>query len=375
MKRFPISRCAASVGIAGIVFAGCGGPVSPIVAPVAPDSPTTHAARKACPQVQRGEPECLALILDAKGRAGISGWGPSNIQARYKLPSKTNGSGQVVALVDAGDNPDVAGDIANYRSQFGLPGAKFHKYNQEGQQKNYPSYTGWSVEIDLDAEMVSATCPLCTIYLIEANTSESSDLEAAELEAVKLGAHVVSNSWLCEGSLTCVDQRDFDTPGVTYLGASGDGGSSGTGAPAAFGSVAAIGGTVLSQKGSKYREVAFGASGGGCVTGIEKPKWQHDTFCASRLANDAAAVAWNVAEYDSFDGGWFAIGGTSVSTPLLAGVFGLAGNGAKQNGGRTFWQKAHHKYLYPISDDGCAYSNGRYNTCTGWGTPDGIAAF
>jgi subtilase family serine protease len=82
-----------------------------------------------------------------------------------------------------------------------------------------------------------------------------------------------------------------------------------------------------------------------------------------------------VAEYDSFDGGWFAIGGTSVSTPLLAGVFGLAGNGAKQNGGRTFWQKAHHKYLYPISDDGCAYSNGRYNTCTGWGTPDGIAAF
>jgi subtilase family serine protease len=78
---------------------------------------------------------------------------------------------------------------------------------------------------------------------------------------------------------------------------------------------------VLTKSGSRYSETADGSSGG-CATGIKKPKWQHDTHCAYRLANDAAAVAWNVAEYDTYGyGGWFTVGGTSVATPLLAGVF------------------------------------------------------
>ena len=42
----------------------------------------------------------------------MAGWGPSDLQAAYDLPSSSKGSGQVVAIVDAYDNPNVASDLA-----------------------------------------------------------------------------------------------------------------------------------------------------------------------------------------------------------------------------------------------------------------------
>ena len=371
-------------------LAGCSGSSSPVVVPGAmPQSAAraTHAmpqwqaqglARAACPQVV-GRPTCFALI-EKKGVSpacvGSScGWAPIDFQTRYKLPI-TKGSGQIVAIVDAGDNPDVATSLATYRTEFGLGPANFAKYNQEGQQSDYPPpVSGWTVEIALDVEMVSAACPLCTIYLVEANGSDSSDLETAETEAVTLGAHIVSNSWGCPGSISCVDVSDFDTPGVAYVAATGDSGLNQVGAPAAFDSVAAIGGTQLAKSGSTYSETVWGGAGGGCVTGVKKPKWQHDKVCSSRAAADASAEAGlspGVAEYDEYDGGWFGVGGTSVASPLAAAVFGLAGNATKQNGGRTFWERTHRKDLYDVCSP-CLFK--RYSYGGGWGSPDGIHAF
>jgi hypothetical protein len=56
---------------------------------------------------------------------------------RDKLPSITKGSGQVVAIVDAYDDPNIASDLAVYRSEFGLGTANFAKYNQTSQTSNY----------------------------------------------------------------------------------------------------------------------------------------------------------------------------------------------------------------------------------------------
>jgi hypothetical protein len=366
---------------ASLALAACGGAASvpsAATALAAPQSQTSGFAHSACPQVAPGKPTCLALKVDGGVESACTSplcdFAPADFQAHYKLPV-SQGAGQIVAVVDAGDNPNVATDLATYRTQFGLGAAKFFKYNQDGQQSNYPTYTGWSLQIDLDAEMVSATCPKCTIYLVEANSAASSDLEAAEVEAVKLGAHIVSNGWGCVGS-TCVNQKDFDTPGVTYLAAASDAGN--IVAPAEFDSVAAIGGTDLEKSGSTYTETVWSGSTGGCATGITKPKWQSvipDSVCVYRIINDAAAVAYNVAEYDSYGySGWIGIGGTSIAAPLLAGVFGLAGNATKQHGGKTFWAAAHRKHLYDLSGS-CAYRQGRYTTCSGWGSPKGIGAF
>ncbi|MGB8907821.1 MAG: hypothetical protein WCC84_03640 [Candidatus Cybelea sp.] len=354
-------------------------------------------ARPACPQVTR-KPTCLALIESKSGiNPDVAGWAPSDFQTRYNLPSSTNGSGQIVAIVDAYDNPNVAGDLSTYRSQFGLGTANFTKYNQNGQTSNYPSgSTGWGVEIDLDVQMVSAACPLCTIYLIEANTSNNSDLETAELTAVKLGAHIVSNSWICYDSDTCVNSADFDAPGVLYLAGSGDDGYNNNGAPEALASVVSVGGTVLAKRGSTYSETVWNGAGGGCSnngsgTGVPKPSWQKDPDCTYRTDADVSAVAWNVAEYDSYGyGGWFTVGGTSVATPLIAAVFGLVGNASSQNAGKAFWsakqttRKVNLNAIKSGNDGSCSgeylcqagtHQFKTYAGPTGWGTPDGIGLY
>jgi subtilase family serine protease len=389
MQISDFGRRALSFWTASVMLAGCGGsqqaltgaagalPQSQVASTHAiPQWQAEHLATPACPQDRPGALTCLVLI-HSKGQLGpaLAGWAPIDFQTRYKLPSSTKGSGQVVAIVDAYDSPNVAGDLAAYRAQFGLGTASFFKYNQTGQQSNYPSgSTGWGVEITLDVEMVSAVCPLCTIDLIEANSSNSSDLEAAEVEAVKLGAHIVSNSWICYGSVSCVNKRDFDTKGVLYLAGSGDSGINQIGAPSALDTVAAVGGTMLSKSGSQYSETVWDGSGGGCATGVKKPKWQHDMICSGRLVSDASAVATNVAEYDTYgNGGWITVDGTSIATPLLAGIFGLAGNAETQEGGRTFWQQAHHRFLYDVCGSSCLFSD--YSYGGGWGSPNGIKAF
>ena len=126
--------------------------------------------------------------------------------------------------LDYNDNPNVGSDLAVYRRHYGLPKAKFYKYNQDGQQGHYPTgQVADGREIDLDVEMVSAACPNCTIYLIESNNSGPRSTEKAESEAVTLGAHIVSNSGICEGFTGLRrEQSDFKTPGVTYVAAAGD---------------------------------------------------------------------------------------------------------------------------------------------------------
>jgi hypothetical protein len=355
-----------------------------------------------CPDVPRGRVQCDVLLRNKQIGGGlqgpaIGGWQPLDFQTRYKLPSSTDGAGQVVAIVDAYDNPDAAADIAEYRTEFGLGTANFTKYNQTGQTSNYPTGNkGWGLEEDLDIEMVSASCPKCTIYLVEANSDYTSDLEAAEIEAVKLGAHIVSNSWGCTGSNDCLDTADFSTKGVEYLASAGDG-AYGTQAPAALASVVAVGGTVLSKSGSPptYSETVWVDSGAGCASGITKPSWQHDPKCIYRTMNDVSAVAENAAEYDTYEyGGWITVDGTSIASPLTAGVFGLAGNASSLNAGEKFWElkkkKAKKELHYidsgsvarcPSSLQGtylCEAGTKEYKTYSapsGWGTPDGIKAY
>jgi len=100
-----------------------------------------------------------------------------------------------------------------------------------------------------------------------------------------------------------------------------------------------------------------------------------------------------VAVYDSVPlgknrpGGWLVIGGTSASTPIVAGIYGLAGNAKTLSStfARSIYGVAGSRALNHIR----AGSNGScprvydyicnagpgYNGPTGWGTPNGIAAF
>jgi hypothetical protein len=353
---------------------------------------TSPAGQRACTDFRPAYMHCEALIQKQGVEPAVAGWGPADFQATYKLPSGTKGAGQVVAIVDAFDNPNVATDLAAYRTNFGLGAANFTKYNQTGQTKNYPpGNIGWGVEIDLDVEMVSAVCPKCTIILIEANDNYTNNLYAAEQEAVTLGAHVVSNSW--GGGGGSASGGAFNAAGVTYLASAGDSGY-GMQDPADYSTVVSVGGTEISKKGSVYSEVTWPETGGGCSV-VTKPSWQHDPKCSLRTGNDVAAVASQAAMYDTYGyGGWLTVGGTSVASPMLGGVYGLAGNASTHQSGKPFWtmsSKKRKKSLHHILTGGvihcppslsgsylCVAGTTGYKTYAGpvgWGTPNGIGAF
>ncbi len=352
--------------LAPALIAGCGQPQLVPANPMLVNDAMLVRAGPVCTGSRIGQAQCDVSIELGSLHQTSSGWTAGQLEKAYDLPSSSKGEGQTVAVVDAYDNPRVAKDLAVYRAAMGLPRVTFKKYNQLGEQSNYPSGSPtWGVEIALDVEMVSASCPKCRIYLIEADSNEWRDLGAAEAEAVKLGATIVSNSYTSSHG----DCLDFDTKGVTYLASSGDNGY-GVFYPAACRAVVAVGGTQLSKSGGKrgFSERLWSYSNGGCST-QPKPPWQRDSNCKHRVANDVAAVAEGVAEYDTYpEGGWFVVQGTSISSPLLAGVFGLAGNSTHEDGGRTFWFPAHHKYLYQLTKP-------RYSRQGGWGSPEGIGAF
>ncbi len=383
------------------MLAACGGG-QPALGSAAPPLPQiaerNGLARAACPEVA-GTPACSALIESRSGISpAVAGWAPSDLQTAYNLPSSTKGSGQIVAIVDPYDDPNIASDLAAYRSEFGLGTANFTKYNQEGQTSNYPSGNeGWGDNKSTEVEMVSAVCPLCTIYLIEAKNNSARNFEKAEAEAAKLGAHIVMNGWSCPKSLTCVHRSYYDTRGVINVASSGTSGFDENGAPEAFGSVVSVGGTTLAKTSSGYREIVWHyttagcSNNGGSLPGIPKPSWQHDPDCAYRTDTDVSAVAAGVAIYDTYGyGGWLTGGGTTGSAALIAGVFGLAGNASSQNAAKNFWTmsaKKRNTELHYISggNDGmcggeylCQAGTNQFGTYSGpggWGTPNGIGAF
>lgn len=280
-----------------------------------------------------------------------TGWTPNDLRSAYKLPS-SGGSGKIIAIVDPYDNPNAESDLAVYRSQFGLPPCTtangcFQKVNQNGAASPLPRAadptTFRALEISIDLDMASAGCPDCNILLIESNTDSNADLYTAVLTAVRMRAAVVSNSWGHPevSADAATDAMVFNHPGVSIFFSSGDDGfTEPPQYPASSQYVIAVGGTTLRKAGSSrgWSEKAWGGlltslgTGSGCSRNIPKPSWETDLLCLKRMVADVAAVAENVAVYDSYSagsGGW-AVGtyGTSIAAPLVAAIYALTGNEA-----------------------------------------------
>jgi subtilase family serine protease len=368
-----------------------------------------HQARAECPQVV-GKPTCLALRVTAVPAAcnpsSTCGLVPEQIEQAYNLTKSLNkGAGTKVALIEIGDYAAATADLATYRKQFNLGTGKLIRYNELGQTRNYPPscvLAGWCVETALDMDMISVTCPKCTILVIEASlSSDISDLETAEREAQNLGAKILSNSWICYADSQCGDPNFvnyFNTSGITYLAASGDYGYDNIGGPSALDTVIGVGGTQLSGSGKNFTESVWDDAGAGCANSaivgvaIAKPSWQSDPDCSNRTDTDISAQAGcapGVAVYSGISGGWISICGTSAATPLLAGVIALAGNAAKLNAGESIWSlsaKEKGKLLNTISsgNDGtcggsylCTAGTKQFSTYSGpagWGSPKSINA-
>lgn len=375
--------------------------------------PATGASdvRRACGATTRpGTAACTVLVrTDVKQRTEAQvgpktptgyGYGPSSLQSAYKLPSSTAGTGEIVAVVDAYNDPNAVSNVATYRSAWGLPACNttteagcLTVVNQSGTTSPLPQdsgTSGWATEESLDVDMVSAICPACHIYLVEANSPTFGNLGAAVNSAVSvLHAGFISNSYSGHDSASdsSYDTSYYKHKGVAITASAGDSGY-GVGYPAASRFVTAVGGTSLTTASNSrgWTETVWSGTGSGCSKFEKKPKWQTDSGCTKRTNNDVAADAdpnTGVAIYDTYDqGGWLEVGGTSVSSPIIASVFALAGTPVAGTFPSSYIY-AHTSDLYDVttgSNGSCTpaylcHGEVGYDGPTGWGTPDGTAAF
>lgn len=372
-----------------------------LVQPFAIDADAAPSFVHSCSVASRGYAACNAILkVPASGvssRASTpSGYGPSDLQSAYNLPSSTAGAGQTVAIVDAYDDPNAEADLGVYRSHYGLAACTtangcFKKVNQSGGTSYPRANGGWAQEISLDLDMVSAICPNCHILLVEASSATTANLGTAVNTAANLHATEISNSYggSESSSDTSYDSKYYNHPGIVITASAGDSGY-GVEYPAASQYVTAVGGTSLSRASNTrgWTETVWSGSGSGCSAYDPKPSWQKDTGCSKRTVGDVSAVAdpnTGVAVYDSYSyqgaSGWLEFGGTSVASPIIASVYALAGNASSVTYGS--YSYSHTSSLNDVtsgSNGSCGSSylctgKSGYDGPTGNGTPSGTGAF
>jgi subtilase family serine protease len=336
---------------------------------------------RACASAPVGYASCLALVskihVYAHSTGGNPPYSPSDLHNAYNLPTTASGT-PLVAVVDAYNNPNLASDLATYRSTFGLPACSESSgclsiVNETGGSKLPGNDVGWGLEESLDLDMVSAICQNCHIVLVEATTNGNKDLGLAVDEAVKLGAVAVSNSYgeneFSTENSPCT--KNYTHPYVAITASTGDSGP-GVSYPAICKTVIGVGGTTLNSNG---QETAWSGAGGGCSAYVLKPAYQVQsvTTCSNHAVADVSADAdpnTGVYVYDSYGyGGGVQVGGTSVSSPIIASVFALAGNTATaKHDGKLIWSSRSKGCLFQVGSSQYAYQ-------TGLGSPNGTSCF
>lgn len=339
-----------------------------------------------------------------------------------------DGGGETIAIVDAFDDPQAAADLAYFSDQFGIPFhiPKFNVVYASGTQPPVDTSGGWELEESLDIEYAHAMAPKAKLYLVEAKSNYYTDLFQAVAVATNLvicgqtelnastgavgqcpagstGYGEVSMSWGGqEFSGESAYDAYFTTPHVVYFASAGD--SAGVIYPSASPNVISAGGTSTARSlvtGNLIAEIAWSDAGGGASDYELRPPYQNGIAGIagpSRATPDISSDAnpnTGVWIYDSFPlegesnpSNWWIVGGTSVSSPTLAGIINAAEAKSGKWAASTTAELAGVYSLLPtpkyeadfndITYGACNYYSGSfadrgYDLCTGVGSPKGLA--
>jgi subtilase family serine protease len=305
-----------------------------------------------------------------------SGFCPPSLAVAYgtvNVVGGNGGAGVTIAITDAFHYANVEADLNFFSTDMGLPPCTtqngcFKNVDQNGGTNFCGSDRGWETETMLDVEWAHAMAPNAKIVLVEGCTNDDSDLATAVQTAVKIeGANFVSNSW---GEDEFPEELQEDASwvglGVPLLFASGD-----SGAPAIYPCqsiyATCIGGTLLHLDSNFHRtsETAWGGSGGGCSLYESAPSYQTSngvSLCSPhRAAPDVAAIGGSpVYIYDSGNGGYGRVIGTSLSTPVVAGVLANVEAARRGFGKKDFPQIIGDQLYHPYKTFGTPGSNYTY---------------
>jgi subtilase family serine protease len=371
----PRARLIAAAALAVVAFAA---------GALAASGALASGSGKSDPNSAQG-PARLSPVKHAKSSTGqsIVGLTPTQIRAAYDLPPLNHlnapgalqgitGKGETIVIVDSFGSPTITSDLARFDKRFGVPAppsfriiqpaGKVPPFNASNSNRD-----GWASETSLDVEWAHAIAPGASILLVETPTSENEgttgfpQIVAAEEYVLRhRDGQVISQSFAATEQ-TFSSRSDYaairnlrgayklaDRDHVTVLAATGDEGATSykynmvdlyttraVSWPATDPLVTAVGGTQLDLRanGSRIRpDIAWSDSGGGRSIVFSRPAYQDSVkgvtgkFRGVPDISMDASCASRVAIYSSFDGpgGLSGICGTSVATPLFAGIVALA---------------------------------------------------
>ena len=360
--------------------------------------------------------------------APSGGYIPAQIRGAYDLGPLTkagiNGTGESIVIVDSFGSPTIRHDLGVFDRQFGLPAPRaltiIHPAGPIPSYRPTSTRINWAYETTLDVEWAHAIAPRARIVLAETPVSENEgrsgfpQIETAEkyVLAHRLGGVISQSFGATEETFPKRSIKplrgaylEAASPAkrVTVVSASGDAGATDfhndlttyytrpvTSWPASDPLVTAVGGTEVQLNSSGRRAApdrvwndagSPSASGGGKSVIFGRPAYQDKDARitgAHRGVPDISMTASCVRPvdiYQSFSGhGWQVICGTSVATPLFAGVISLADQAAGH------WLGAINPDLYKLAataksgvvdvtkgDNTVSFrQNGRSYTVRGW---------
>lgn len=303
------------------------------------------------------------------------------------ISSGNDGTGVTIGVIDAYASPSIESDVETYSHLHGLPSIKGHftqvvapgTYNRATNNRQDPG--GWAGEETLDVEAVHTMAPGADIVYIGAPNNYR-DLDAVMNRVVdKHLADIVTNSYGYGGEAlpggyikpSLDTQIQAAAEGISLLYSSGDSGDETGGVagatptpdwPASSPFVTAVGGTSLGVSADNTRQFELGwetgrsklsngawtaptyqyGSGGGTSRLFAQPSYQAGVVPSSisqtyggapmRAVPDVSALGdpttgMLVGETQSLPDGTAAyseyrIGGTSLASPLYAGMLALA---------------------------------------------------
>jgi kumamolisin len=323
---------------------------------------------------------------------------------------KTNpvGGARAIGIVDAYNYPTALADLNHFSVQFGLPTMTTSTFKvifaggSGGCAGTNPGNDpGWEVEQALDVQWTHAMAPKAKIFLVEAASSNLTDLLVAEDCASKqvaaAGGGEVSNSW---GGSEFSGETSYDwhfvKSGVVFFASSGD--APGTSWPATSVNIVAVGGTSTtrvnsgSTLGNFLREATWDGTGGGLSLYEPRPSYQSVLPAAShRQVPDVSADAnpntgvWVYDNNATTGCCWYIVGGTSVSSPTWAGIVNSAGHFAASGSGEltTIYNAFANSTTYPLDFRDVTYglcgpydgslATVKWDVCSGVGSPKGYA--
>jgi subtilase family serine protease len=316
----------------------------------------------------------------------VCGYSPQQLRRAYHLSAGDTGEGVTVALVEVGLTPDMFQTLSDYASAHHIQAPSTARYAEVSLGQGSQCGDPFNVEEQLDVEAAYTMAPAANQVVVGGDSCDNGFFGVQALFDADLAvlngfgdrplAQVASNSWFAGDESVPASMLQIThayliraaDEGVSMLFASGD--ASGVAVPSSDPYATAVGGTTLAighgnprlfetgwstgvsadQGGHWAFQGEDGAAGGGASLLWKRPGYQ-DGVVPDALAVAAGdrgglvrAVPDISADADAFTGmavgmlsfddqgivtGYFEepIGGTSLATPLIAGIVADAEQG------------------------------------------------